>query len=203
MCGAVTVLVLMSFITATGAYARRACTFEEWPFLNDCGSLWTAEATFLYAAFSRALWSASIATIIFLCTRGRGRFIGYLLSLPCWTPLAHLSFGAYLIHPIVIFTIQIGGKEKTTFRLETFLLDFVSTSVLSFMFSFLASMTVEFPFGDLVRLLSSPWQRPSDREKRNGAVAFEEESLLERVPFNYGSGGTNGVSNGSDSGVHY
>lgn len=184
------VLVLMAFITATGAYARRACTFEEWPFINDCGSLWTIQATFLYTAFSRALWSASIAAIIFLCTQRRGHAIGYLLSLPCWTPLAQLSFGAYLIHPIVIFTLQLGGKEKTTFRFETFFMDFISISVVSFMFSLLLSLTIEFPFGELIRPSSPRSRNPPVNAKQNGEPSCEKVALLQKTHLDYGSGKT-------------
>ena len=35
---AVILLATVTFITATGSYARRACNFKEWPDLDDCGS---------------------------------------------------------------------------------------------------------------------------------------------------------------------
>jgi peptidoglycan/LPS O-acetylase OafA/YrhL len=138
-------LALVTFITATGAYARRACRNEEWPTVDECGSTWSSLETFLYAAFSRAIWSICVSCIMKLCLEGRGRSLGQCLSWCIWTPLAHLSFGAYLIHPIVIFIWQIGGREKETFRLLTFSMDFVSVTVVSFVAAACAALLVEFP----------------------------------------------------------
>jgi peptidoglycan/LPS O-acetylase OafA/YrhL len=174
-------LALMSFITVTGAYVRRACNFEEWPSINDCGSVWRTEMTFLYTAFSRAIWSTCIAVIMYLCLEKRGRAVGTLLSWSIWTPLAQLSFGAYLIHPIVIFVWQFGGREKITFRLFSFAMDFTSISVVSFALSAVAALIIEFPCSALLR-------------RKSEEIDDEHSSLLppiENVPLykykSYGS----------------
>jgi peptidoglycan/LPS O-acetylase OafA/YrhL len=223
-------LAVLSFVTVTGAYVRRACTFEESPAANNCGSIWSPMSTFLYTAFSRAIWSICIAIIIHLCVEERGDLmtddssmrvngtystsddrssstgcnhdtikidvpnregdqrgsssssttitsatitsttisskpptlqrkkksilvliVRSILSCNVFTPLAHLSFGAYLIHPIIIFIWTLGGREKVTFRLLTFMMDYCSTTVVTFFLSFVAAMVVEFPFGVLLR----------------------------------------------------
>lgn len=175
-------LALMSFITVTGAYSRRACNFSEWPFINDCGSTWRPEMTFLFTAFSRAIWSICIAIIMHLCLEHRGQAVGLLLSWKLWTPLAHLSFGAYLIHPIVIFVWQLGGREKTTFRLLSFLMDFMSISVLSFVLAAVAALLVEFPFGSLLN------PKSQKRDEELVSLTPEVDASLQMHRFNsYGS----------------
>ncbi|KAG7348892.1 acyltransferase family protein [Nitzschia inconspicua] len=182
-------LIFLSFVTVTGAYSRRACTFEELPAFNDCGSIWSPMATFLYTAFSRAIWSICIATIMAICLKqpsfhdkkedstddvddddgsnGRREHkhlhnddhphphvvdnpVKFVLSWNVWTPLAHLSYGAYLIHPIVIFVWKLGGREKTAFRVLSFVMDFCSITVFTFLLSLFVALVVEFPFGMLL-----------------------------------------------------
>lgn len=176
---AVFCLVILSHITVTGAYARRPCNFEESPLVNDCGSLWPEEITLFYTAFSRALWSVCISTIIYLCVQRRGVVVGKVLSWRIWTPLAHLSFGAYLIHPIIIFVWQLGGKEKRTFRILSFIMDFTAISVVSFTTSAFVCLVVEFPFGELLRLTEA-------RHRHSGHQSSELVPLT-RLPGAYGT----------------
>jgi peptidoglycan/LPS O-acetylase OafA/YrhL len=171
---AISCLLFLSFVTVTGAYSRRACTFEEMPAFDDCGSLWSPTATFLYTAFSRAIWSICVAIIMALClerkndtdkkedqandgskhSHGKHHHLDnpvkFVLSWNVWTPLAHLSYGAYLIHPIVIFVWKLGGREKTAFRVLSFVMDFCSITVFTFLLSLFAALVVEFPFGILL-----------------------------------------------------
>jgi peptidoglycan/LPS O-acetylase OafA/YrhL len=165
-------LALLTFITATGAYERRACRYEEWPSIDDCGSTWSAHATFLYTAFSRATWSICIALVIRLCLEGRGFALGTCLSWRLWTPLAHLSFGAYLVHPIVIFTWQLGTREKRTFQLLSFFMDFVSVTVVSFAAAAFAALTVEFPLAALVQTHLRRQSDRSNREQFDGRISL-------------------------------
>ena len=168
-------LALMAFITVTGAYSRRACNFQELPYINDCGSTWRPEMTFLFTAFSRAIWSLCIAIIMHLCLSRRGRAVGSFLSWNIWTPLAQLSFGAYLIHPIVIFVWQLGGREKNTFRLFSFLMDFTSISVVSFVLAAMAALVIEFPFSKLLR--------PRSTKRKNGDMTSYMASSFESIPL--------------------
>lgn len=142
---AILLLVGLSLLTVTGAYARRPCNFEESPLLTKCGSSWPSGLTFFYSAFSRGLWSLSMSAVIYFCVQQRGFFIGDILSWRLWTPLAHLSFGAYLIHPILIFAWQLGGREKISFRWFSFVMDFTAVAFVSFFLSALTTLTVEFP----------------------------------------------------------
>jgi len=173
-------MAVLCFVTVTGAYGRRACTFAESPLQgDDCGSTWSPATNFCYTAFSRAAWSVCIALLLHLCldesdgTSDGNEYhhddhdhhrhhpsmasvnvtgiVRSILSWSVWTPLARLSFGAYLIHPIVIYVWFLGGREKIIFRMSTYLMHFCSIAVVTFCLSFLVTILVEFPFGVLLR----------------------------------------------------
>eukprot|EP00934_Nitzschia_sp_Nitz4_P004881 Nitzschia sp. Nitz4//scaffold6_size259037//85919//88111//NITZ4_001063-RA/size259037-processed-gene-0.11-mRNA-1//1//CDS//3329556860//4871//frame0 len=154
----------------------RACNFEEWPIKDQCGSMWSQETTFLYAAFCRAVWSVCIGTIIYLCVQNRGSTVGRLLSWSLWTPLAQLSFGVYLIHPMIIFVWKLGSREKTSFQLFGFLMNFVSVSVASFVLSAFATFTIEFPFSDLLRPKKA--EAPKEQEMEPTSSTYQLSSTL-------------------------
>jgi peptidoglycan/LPS O-acetylase OafA/YrhL len=171
-------LATMSLITVTGAYSRRACQFQELPSTSDCGSSWSPLTTFFYTAFGRAIWSICIAIVMRLCLERQGGMVGSILSWSIWTPLAHLSFGVYLIHPMIIFIWKLGDRQKMTFRVLSYLMDFTSISVVSFVFSLVAALLVEFPFCALLRPMTT----------RSKKVNDENPSLIpsiESIPLQY------------------
>ncbi|CAB9513264.1 nose resistant to fluoxetine protein 6-like [Seminavis robusta] len=146
-------LGVITFCTVTGAYARRPCQYSEAPVLNDdCGSLWSPWATFLYTATSRAIWSCCIGILMTLCLEGRGGWLNNFLSWPIWSPLAQLSFGTYLIHPIVIFVWLLGMREKNVYSLATFGMSLTSVCAVSFAFALVAGLLVEFPVASLIAM---------------------------------------------------
>jgi peptidoglycan/LPS O-acetylase OafA/YrhL len=157
-------MATVAFITVTGAYARRPCTYDENPLQDECGSLWTPIVTFMYTSSSRTVWSIGTAVVIYLSVgrgcweSGGGNMVSSILSWSCWTPLSHLSFGAYLIHPIVIFIWQLGGREKQIFCLLTFGMDFLSVAVVSYVASLIAVLLVEFPCVVLWKHCLASWR---------------------------------------------
>jgi peptidoglycan/LPS O-acetylase OafA/YrhL len=188
------VMVIVTFITATGAYSRRPCTYREDPWKDPCGSSWSREATFVYTAFSRTAWCLCIAGLVHLCIGRAGSsrhelvadrhaltrdgsnrsMVSSILSWHCWAPLSHLSFGAYLIHPIVIFIWQLGDREKEVFRLFTFGMDYLSVCVVSFVAALLAALFVEFPLATLWRNYTST-NKPSLPSSGNAQLVMPED----------------------------
>jgi peptidoglycan/LPS O-acetylase OafA/YrhL len=155
---AMATLLVVAFVTVTGAYSRRPCRYEEWP--GVCGSSWSPMGTFLYTGTSRALWSIAMAVIMTECLQGRGGWVGHFLSLPFWTPLSHLTFCVYLVHPIVIFVWQLGGRQKEAFRLLDFGMKYVAVTTVSFGFALVFCMMVEFPSANVVQNLLSRRRPP-------------------------------------------
>jgi len=138
------IMALVVFITVTGAYSRRACQYQEWPQINDCGATWSPTVTWLYTATSRFLWIGALATMLYHCM-GRQHFLATFLSWKGWTLLSRLTFAAYLIHPIVLFVLQLGKSEKHVFRLTNLVMLYISATVISFLASLAAVLFVELP----------------------------------------------------------
>lgn len=152
-------MVFVAFITSAGAYAQRPCQYNEWPQYGQCGSTWSPFLTFLYTAFSRTIWNTGLCIVIYTCVTGshpkeRGNIVASILSWRVWTLLSNLSFGAYLIHPIVIFVWQLGGRQKAIFSLLSFGMTNFSIAVASFVASFVVALLVELPAAHLWRKLT-------------------------------------------------
>jgi len=170
--GSVLALGSMTFCTVTGAYARRPCQYTEYPIKDDCGSLWSPTSTFLYTATSRAIWSCSIGIVMTLCLDGKGGWLNRFLSWHVWAPLSQLSFGTYLIHPIVIFVWLLGMREKSVYSLATFGMSFTSVCCVSFAFALIAALVVELPSALLLTQMIK-------KKKRTKVTTDEAEELLD------------------------
>ena len=100
-----------------------------------------------------------------------------LLSHPAWTPLSHLSFGAYLLHPIVIFVYQFGDRQKEPFRLLSFSLDYLSLSVVSFFLALAFALVVELPIANLSKRLYPTRRDPCERWRTDSEVLLSSVNL--------------------------
>lgn len=99
----------------------------------------------VWGGLSRTAFSIGVAWVIFACSTGNGGLINSFLSWSFWTPMARLTFGAYLLHPVVI-TLFLQAKmvpfhwsdiEMTYF--------FLANSVMSYFAAFCLSLLVEGP----------------------------------------------------------
>jgi peptidoglycan/LPS O-acetylase OafA/YrhL len=83
-------LAFMTFIPATD--------------FGEQANSWDKHSIFsvLYLAFGRALWALCWAVITLACYYDYVPIVDAVLSHRCWTPLARLTYGAYLIHPLCI-----------------------------------------------------------------------------------------------------
>merc|ERR1712224_950313 len=59
-------------------------------------------ASAIYITFSRPLWAMGCAAITLLCYYGYMPLVDGILAHPFWTPLARLTYGVYLCHPLMI-----------------------------------------------------------------------------------------------------
>lgn len=175
-------MLIVTFITASGAYARRPCQYSEWPLLDHCGSLWSLTLTTIYTALSRTVWTVGVAMIMHL-SLGRYHLVASILSWKCWTPLSHLSFGVYLIHPIVIFVWQLGDREKQVFRMQTFGMDYISVCVVSYVFALLGALFVELPCAALWSHFTRRENKKIGGEREKGCDSGQRSQQDETHPL--------------------
>lgn len=96
--------------TRLAAKALAACVFGTLAFLvfiphTDFGfhkNSWGNVENVLNLVFARILWAACWGAITLLCYYGFLPLTDGFLSHRVWTPLARLTYGAYLLHPLAI-----------------------------------------------------------------------------------------------------
>lgn len=193
-------IIFVTFVTASGAYAQRPCLYHELPGPNRCGSTWSPVLTFSYTAFSRTIWSIAVSTIVYLCIDKRKRqlfqcdshegdvrfaessgisIVERVLSWQCWVPLSHLSFGMYLIHPVVILVWQLGSADKVVFRLTTFAFLYVEVCVASYAAALILFLLIEQP---LATLWKSTTQRMTQKLRLGSDSHSDRQHLLSGLP---------------------
>jgi len=150
MCLALVAMAAVSFGTVFGAYSRRPCQAFEWPDIQACGTTWPDVVNLLYTAFSRTVWIGAVSVVLYFCCCGdispnHRSPIQRFLAWRYFAPFSNLSFGVYLIHPIVIFVWHLGKEDKTAFSLVSFWRDYVWVCAASFIAALFAAMVVELP----------------------------------------------------------
>ncbi len=103
----------------------------------------------LYMTFSRFSWGVGLAFIIFACHNGYGGLINTFLSLKMWTPLARMTYNAYLVHLIIIQIVY--GQLQSAIHLTdiTMAIYTVAIVVLSYAMAAVVCVCVEFPLGSI------------------------------------------------------
>merc|ERR1719321_1196777 len=115
--GAVALLLFVIFIPATD-YGEHA---KEWSVVTNT----------LFVNLARPLFAAGWAVITLLCYYGYVPLLNGFLSHPCWTPLARLTYGAYLVHPLVIKLSAGNAMQFYTFNSMDLLYRFTGNALLS------------------------------------------------------------------------
>ena len=106
----------------------------------------------IYITFGRILWAASLALIVFASHNGYGFFVNTFLSMPMWTPLARMTFNAYLVHPIVM-TVIYGQVQDTIHYTDITIAGYVIVfTVVSYAAAAVVCVVVEFPLGTIEML---------------------------------------------------
>ena len=114
---------------------------------------WTILMCVLYSVFSHVIVASCCTFWTFIFVTGHGGFIRRALKWYIWTPLSRLSFGIYLVHPILINLGYTGAYALQFYEPLTVVTTFVSMSFLSIVASFALHMTVEKPSKHLSVLL--------------------------------------------------
>ncbi|XP_070174525.1 uncharacterized protein [Littorina saxatilis] len=113
------------------------------------GESWTALQTSLYEAVARPLWSLAVSFIIFVCSVGQGGFVHKLLSWNAFVPLCRITYGVYLLHPILIAVVLNGSRYPFHLHFGSLIYMFVGNLVCAYGLAFLLITLVESPFTSL------------------------------------------------------
>ncbi|KAL4237445.1 hypothetical protein ACF0H5_002162 [Mactra antiquata] len=116
----------------------------------------TMTASVFYVSLSRTAWSLCLAWVVLACVSGNGGPVKDILSWKIWAPLGRLTYCAYLVHPIVIYTFYFNMYETIHATDLLLIYFFIGHLVISYAVAFVVSMLVEAPMIQLEKLLLKP-----------------------------------------------
>ena len=113
------------------------------------GHPFNAVENIVYFMFSRCAWAVGLALLVFACHNGYGGFVNRFLSMKFWIPLSRLTFGAYLVHLIVLSAVYSADMVTIHYNHVTFSVFAIGTVVLSYAAAGVLAVFVEFPISNL------------------------------------------------------
>lgn len=112
---------------------------------DDYGKIFNA----FYMTLSRPLFVFGMVMSIFPVLLGRGKVLRDILGHDWFTPLARISFGAYLVHPTYMVFESFNRPRATWASMSNNFTMFFAWLVISFLTSFLFTILVETPCANL------------------------------------------------------
>eukprot|EP00038_Savillea_parva_P009943 m.186849 g.186849 ORF g.186849 m.186849 type:complete len:715 (-) comp16883_c0_seq1:206-2350(-) len=124
-----------------------------------------------YQAGGRLVFALAICCLTWLCVTGHGGWIKSFLSLSIWEPLGKLTYGAYLIHPIIVRIYYYQKVQLFHFDPLEQTMYFVAITVMTYAIGAVLHITVELPFANLNKILfPHPNARRSARHRRQDSA---------------------------------
>ena len=162
----VAIMAILPFWGISG-YHKRPCLSYESPFVNnDCGSGSSRIDLALYISFMRPIWGLGLAMLSLLSFNGQFNALGAssLLEWSGWNPISKLSFGMYLLHPLVGNLCLLGKTSKIRYSNIEMISAFASVSTLTFFLALVVGILVEWPLSKITRDLEKKiWSTGSSR----------------------------------------
>ncbi|XP_076801554.1 O-acyltransferase like protein-like [Clavelina lepadiformis] len=106
-----------------------------------------------YNAVSRPAFGFSVAWLIIACVSGYGGPITTFLNWKVFIPLSRLTYSVYLIHLLVMQWFVATKEEPFHFSLQNNVYLYLGTLILTFGWSFVASVAIEWPFMRVLKVL--------------------------------------------------
>ncbi|XP_038052261.1 O-acyltransferase like protein-like [Patiria miniata] len=120
---------------------------------NELVGTFPLYAAVLYNVFARPAFVMAVGWVAFSCLVGYGGPVNAILSWGFWTPLSRITFGAYLLHPIIMYTIYTSAKAVYHFTYMQWVIMFLANVVLAYAAAFVLSIGVEGPVMGLEKAL--------------------------------------------------
>lgn len=118
---------------------------------QDFNATWSDQPLFFYTWASRPLWSAALACMLYACFTGRGWLVGSFLSHKAWEPMARLTFGAYLAHPLVMQYVFTTSRSLVYYSATNAAVNFLAFFVLAHAVSAVMFIALEYPLAGIER----------------------------------------------------
>lgn len=133
---------------------------EAWKDNGKVGhDLWSNESHYLWYGFARIFFILGLAFILMPLLFGHGLLARKFLGADIWTPLARLSFTAYLIHYAILQAVFVSQKKGYYLEDRNLFWDCIAAVVCSYAAALPISLLVESPSMNLEKILFRPRSR--------------------------------------------
>lgn len=109
-----------------------------------------------YATFARMFFVFGVCIIILLGVTKNGGPVYSFLGAGFWEPLGKLTFGAYLVHPIVLRGLYYSSSQLFHMTIWHYSMVYMGTVLISYCTATGLHILVELPFANLVGLMMGP-----------------------------------------------
>ena len=114
---------------------------------------WSTTQLVAYSALSRPAWALGLALLCLLWFCVPADPVARFLSHPCWEVLARLTYGAYIVHPIILAVAVYSITDLPRYSPYKLAFDFVATWGLSYALAAVLFVTIERPFSNIEMVL--------------------------------------------------
>ncbi|KAG8225572.1 hypothetical protein J437_LFUL002089 [Ladona fulva] len=98
-----------------------------------------------YVALSRTAWGLGLAWIIVACCTGHAGFMDSILSFGGWVPLSRLTYGAYLLNPLLMSSVYLSSERAWHIDFLPLAAVFLGHTCITYFCSYFLSLTLETP----------------------------------------------------------
>ncbi|XP_076387230.1 O-acyltransferase like protein isoform X2 [Megachile rotundata] len=107
-----------------------------------------------YSSLSHSIWALGLSWIVVACSTGYGGYVNNILSAPILYPVSRITYCAYLVHPLVIRLTAMNLDSPFHLGNYTMMITFFGQLVLSYLLSFIISVSFEAPIVSMLKILS-------------------------------------------------
>ena len=142
------VIALIMGFSVFGSYGMHSTSGVD---AGNCE--WDASQNYMNMVFGTLGWATAITLIIFAGLFGYGGWVTGLLAADIFCPLSRLVYGAYLVHPMLMYTLDYSGGEKEDWYGLRIAIDFLGLGVASFATSFIGHLLLEKPLNNVQKIV--------------------------------------------------
>jgi len=110
---------------------------------------WDASTNVAYTVLARPAWAVAVAAVVLTALSQASNVLNWFFGLAAWVPLARLTFGAYLLHPIIIQLFLNSSVQYFRYSPTTVALHYLAIATASYAAAACLFILVERPAANL------------------------------------------------------
>ncbi|KAL6045276.1 NRF domain-containing protein [Balamuthia mandrillaris] len=136
---------------------------------------WNTAQNTIYLGLTRLVWAILLSILTFLCAIGQGGPINWLLSHHIWTPLARLTYCAYLIHPMLVMSYYASAARPFHLNPFTGIYTALANFAISYLLAYVCFLLLERPLMNVeMTFLLGGGKQKEEKEKEKEKENHEE-----------------------------